>query len=237
MVGKRAVKKQSLPELIANDLRERILSGEIPEGDAIRQELLAEEYDVSRMPVREALKRLNAEGLIVWETNRGGSVVKHSLSEIGEIFDLRALIEVDLFRRAIPKMKTSDFRRCEDLLSKMDDSYAKGDVRHWGQLNHDYHTALYAAAERDLTDDLLARISMQSDRYVRIHLSVMKQRAPAQEEHRTLLSLAKDRDVDAAAALLGNHIFAHQERTAGNGESAKKPRPHNLRSQTPCIPK
>lgn len=104
MAGRRAVKKESLPEMIASDLRQRILSGELVEGEAIRQELLAQEYDVSRMPVREALKRLSAEGLVHWENNRGGTVVKHSLPEIGEIFDLRILIEVDLFRRAIPRM-------------------------------------------------------------------------------------------------------------------------------------
>ncbi|WP_157946810.1 GntR family transcriptional regulator, partial [Thalassobius sp. I31.1] len=79
MAGKRAVAKQSLPEIIANDLRERILSGELEEGEAIRQEALAAEYDVSRMPIREALKRLSAEGLVDWANNRGGSVTRHSI--------------------------------------------------------------------------------------------------------------------------------------------------------------
>ena len=207
MAIKRAFKKLSLPEMIASDLRERILSGEIPEGETIRQGLLAEEYAGSRMPVSEALKRLSAEGLISWENNKGGSVVKHSLSEIGEIFDLRALIEVDLFRRAIPNMTSSDFMRCEEILSEMESSYDTDDVGHWGQLNHDYHTALYAAADRRLTDDLLKRISVQSDRYVRIHLSVMKQRDPARKEHRELLSLAMKRDVKAGAELLERHII------------------------------
>lgn len=207
MAASRAFKKQSLPEMIASDLRERILSGEIPEGEAIRQELLAEEYEVSRMPVREALKRLSAEGLVSWENNKGGSVVKHSLHEIGEIFDLRALIEVDLFRRAIPNMTDADFERCETILTAMEDSYATDDVSHWGQLNHDYHTALYAAADRRLTDDLLARISLHSDRYVRIHLSVMKQHDPAREEHRKLLDLARNRDVEGGGALLERHIL------------------------------
>ena len=85
MAGKRAITKQSLPDVIANDLRERILNGELAEGEAIRQEALAEEYDVSRMPIREALKRLNAEGLIQWANNRGGSVTKHSLNEMGTV--------------------------------------------------------------------------------------------------------------------------------------------------------
>jgi DNA-binding GntR family transcriptional regulator len=206
MAGRRAVLKQSLPEVIANDLRERILSGDMAEGDIIRQEALAEEYDVSRMPVREALKRLNAEGLVQWTNNRGGSVTKHSLSQIGEIFDLRILIEVDLFRRAIPEMTAGDFARSEKLLDQMEISYIEDDVGKWGALNHAYHSALYGAAGRDLTSELLDRINLQSDRYVRLHLSVMKQREPAKEEHRMLLDLAKKGLIDEACKLLAQHI-------------------------------
>ncbi len=206
MAGKRAVTKQSLPEMIANDLRERILSGDMSEGEPIRQEALAEEYDVSRMPIREALKRLNAEGLIQWANNRGGTVTKHSIEEIGEIFDLRILIETDLFRRAIPLMSLADFNLCEKILDQMETSYDEDDVSRWGTLNHEYHSALYAAAGRGLTKDILDRINVQSDRYVRLHLSVMEQREPAKEEHRNLLKLARDRNVDAACDLLAAHI-------------------------------
>ncbi len=211
MTAKRAIKKQSLPDVIADDLRERILSGELTEGETIRQEALADEYDVSRMPVREALKRLSAEGLVQWANNRGGSVTKHSLQEIGEMFDLRILIEVDLFRRAIPQMTTGDFARCEDILQQMEISYDENDVGKWGALNHAYHSALYAASQRSLTNELLDRINLQSDRYVRMHLSVMKQREPAKIEHRELLELARGGRVDAACALLCAHIQRTKE--------------------------
>lgn len=203
MAGARVVKKQSLPEMIASDLRERILSGELAEGEAIRQELLAEEYEVSRMPVREALKRLNAEGLVLWENNRGGSVVKHSLPEIGEIFDLRMMIELDLFRRSIPLMGAADFDACERLLAEMESSE---DVSQWGRLNYRFHMALYAAADRRMSNEFLERLSLHSDRYVRIHLSVMQQREAAKEEHRQLLSFARSGDVEAGTALLQKHI-------------------------------
>lgn len=206
MPAKRAVVKQSLPELITNDLRERILSGDLKEGEAIRQELLADEYDVSRMPVREALKRLSAEGLVHWENNRGGYVMKHSLREIGEIFDLRVLLEVDLFRHAIPEMGEAEFQRCEEIIAAMDESYQEDDVSRWGKLNYDYHCALYSAAGRRLSEEMLARLNVHSDRYVRIHLSVMEQREPAQVEHRNLLNLARAGDVEGACDLLVHHI-------------------------------
>lgn len=211
MAGKRAITKQSLPDVIANDLRERILNGELAEGEAIRQEALAEEYDVSRMPIREALKRLNAEGLIQWANNRGGSVTKHSLNEIGEIFDLRMLIEVDLFRRAIPQMTSADYARCNEILTQMEASYDENDVSKWGILNYQYHSALYAASQRKLTNELLDRVNLQSDRYVRMHLSVMKQREPAKKEHRELLKLAQAGNVDEACNMLMRHIRRTKE--------------------------
>ena len=206
MAGRRAVKKESLPEMIASDLRQGILSGELAEGEAIRQELLAQEYDVSRMPVREALKRLAAEGLLQWENNRGGSVVRHSLPEIAEIFDLRILIEVDLLRRAIPVMTDRDFDSCERLLSRMDEAYETEDVSTWGEYNSAYHMALYAAADRRMSMEFLERLHLHSDRYVRIHLSVMEQREPAKQEHRKLLEFARQGDASGGATLLTRHI-------------------------------
>lgn len=206
MTTSRAIARQSLPDTIADDLRERLLSGELAEGEPIRQEALAEEYDVSRMPIREALKRLDAEGLIQLTNNRGATVIRHSLPEIGEIFDLRVLLEVDLFKHAIPNMTSADFARCEGLLDKMEKSYETDDVGRWGKLNLDYHMALYAAADRGLTVDVLQRVSLQSDRYVRMHLSVMKQREPAKAEHRQLLTLARERRIEDASDLLRSHI-------------------------------
>lgn len=206
MTIRRALVRKSIPDAIADDLRDRILSGELREGEPIRQETLAAEYDVSRMPVREALKRLNAEGLIQWENNRGGTVTKHSLSEIAEIFDLRTLLEVELFREAIPKMVAADFERCEGLLSDLESSFEDGDIARWGDLNHRFHSALYSAANRHLTNDLLDRINMQADRYVRMHLSVMKHRAPAREDHRGLYLFARNGDIEKGCGLLKEHI-------------------------------
>jgi DNA-binding GntR family transcriptional regulator len=206
LAPKRKIERKSLPDVIADDLRERILNGDMAEGEVIRQENLAEDYGVSRMPVREALKRLDAEGLVVLTNNRGATVTKHSLEEIGEIFDLRTLIETDLFRRAIPLMATSDFKRCADILTEMENSLDEDVIDRWGALNFQFHSALYAKADRRLTNELLQRIGTQSDRYVRMHLSLAGQKEAAKQEHRDLLRLAEARDVDQACALLAQHI-------------------------------
>lgn len=205
-MAKRAVVRQSLPDVIATDLRQRILSGDLPEGELIRQELLAEEYDVSRMPIREALKRLDAEGLVVFTNNRGATVTKHSLDEIAEIFDVRMMLEVDLFTRAIPLMQETHFDECESILKEMKISYESGDVAAWGPLNARFHGALYAAAERKLTSHLLERASLQSNRYVSLHIDQLNKSKSAQQDHSDLLTLARKGDVEGAADKLRSHI-------------------------------
>lgn len=206
LAQKRAVVRQSLPDVIVADLRKRILSGDLAEGELIRQELLAAEYDVSRMPIREALKRLDAEGLVVFQNNRGATVTKHTLEEIAEIFDLRILLEVDLFRRSIPKMTERDFNACEQILEAMQRSYAGGQVAEWGPLNEEYHNTLYSASGRELTQALLERASVQSNRYVGMHIDELNKSDNAQKDHQALLDLARSGDVDAAAEMLRSHI-------------------------------
>lgn len=206
MALKRAVVRQSLPDVIVADLRQRILSGDLEEGELIRQELLAEEYDVSRMPIREALKRLDAEGLVVFTNNRGATVTKHTLEEIAEIFDVRMMLEVDLFTRAIPLMQDDHFELCESILKEMELSYERGDVAAWGPLNARFHGTLYAAADRALTTNLLERASLQSNRYVSMHIDQLKKSKSAQQDHSDLLMLARQRNVNAAADKLRSHI-------------------------------
>ena len=155
MTNKRAILRKSLPDMISDDIRERILNGELSEGDAIRQEALAEEYHVSRMPVREALKRLDAEGLVQLTNNRGAAVIKHSLDAVGEVFDLRRLSELDLLRRPIPKMITNYFALSNKLVKEMDALYEANNVASWGDVNAKYHCLLYTAENCKFTDKLL----------------------------------------------------------------------------------
>ncbi len=86
------IKRKSLPETLADSLRERILSGEFKEGDQLVQESIADEYQVSRMPVREALRQLEASGLIELKAHRGAVVTSIPLEQVSELFELRALL-------------------------------------------------------------------------------------------------------------------------------------------------
>ena len=87
------------------------------------------------MPVREALNRLNDKGLVQLTNNKGAAVIKHSLNAVGEVFDLRRLIEFDLLRRPIPKMITNYFALSNKLVKEMDALYEANNVARWDNVN------------------------------------------------------------------------------------------------------
>src|SRR5215217_1329322 len=92
------IQRQTIASMTVEALRERILRGDYPDGEPLRQDALAEELGVSRIPVREALRQLEAEGLVTFNPHRGAVVSSLSLEEIAELFELRAEIECDLVR-------------------------------------------------------------------------------------------------------------------------------------------
>jgi DNA-binding GntR family transcriptional regulator len=188
------------------ELRDRILHGVYPEGTPLRQDALAADLGVSRIPVREALRRLEVEGLVSFNPHQGAIVSKLSLSEISELFDLRALIESDLLGYAIPKLTEDVVERATATLDLYDQALSKGDVGEWGKLNWAFHSTLLAAADRPLTLGVVSTLHNQSDRYMRLQLTLTHGEVRASGEHRHILAAAKRRNVDKACELLSAHI-------------------------------
>jgi DNA-binding FadR family transcriptional regulator len=121
----RKIKRQSLPETLTESLRERILNGEFKEGDALIQDAIAQEYDVSRMPVREALRQLEACGLVVMQLHKGAVVTSVPNEQIAELFELRALLECELLARAIPRMTAEHLATSQSILTALEASYRR----------------------------------------------------------------------------------------------------------------
>ena len=201
------ISRQSIPESLRDSLRERILSGEFPEGEALVQDAIAEEYDVSRMPVREALRQLEAMGLVAMRTHRGAIVTTLPTEEVEELFDLRALLEGDLLARAIPRMADRDLAEARAVLATLETSYQQGDMASWGRLNWEFHRALYRPANRVRTLAMLDTVNLQTERYVRVHLVMTEGLSAAEQEHRELLRLCALHDAERAVAFLREHIL------------------------------
>jgi DNA-binding GntR family transcriptional regulator len=200
------IQRQSVPEMVAISLRERILSGEFKDGEQIRQEAIAAEYDVSRMPVREALRQLEADGLVRLQTHKGAVVTTLSPEDVGELFDLRALLEPEILQRAIPLASSEDHARSEAVLERLEHAYRNSDTQSWGALNWEFHKSLYVPAQRHQTLSVLQTINYQTDRYVRLQLVLTSAIEPATRDHRELLRLCREKDRKRAGTYLAKHI-------------------------------
>jgi DNA-binding GntR family transcriptional regulator len=199
--------RRSIPEALAEQLRGRILAGELPQGTALRQDALARQYGVSRIPLREALRRLEAEGLVRIEPNKGAMVADFPPEEIGELFQMRAALESDLVRLAVPRLVRADADEASAALAAYEEALDRGQVADWGALNWRFHAALYRAAGRPRWLELVAQLNRQTDRFVRLQLALTGALDRARSEHRDILLLAEKGDAGAVAALVRRHIL------------------------------
>jgi DNA-binding GntR family transcriptional regulator len=201
------IPRQSLSAAVIERLRDKILSGELREGEQLRQDAIASEFEISRIPVREALSHLAAEGLITIVANRGAVVSALSPDEIMQMFETRAVLECYMLRCAIPNMKKEDFQMAEDILGHYQQSLEKdSEMKSWGQWNWDFHSALYAPANRPVMLSFLKTLNINCDRYTRLHLVFTRDLHRAGQAHRELLDASKTKNPEIAARELWKHI-------------------------------
>lgn len=199
----------SIVDSLTELLRKRILRGEWKEGEQLRQESIAEEYQVSRMPVREALRQLEMEGLIVFKNNKGAEVSRLSIIDIEELFDLRATLECSMIGIAAPNAQQADYERAEKALEELNAAYMEGDRHSGGELNWEFHESLYLPAQQPHTLAIIRNINYHTDRYVRVHL-ILKEDSVSQAtiEHKEILEAYKSKDRRAVRAALKKHILS-----------------------------
>jgi DNA-binding GntR family transcriptional regulator len=193
------------PGRLADLLRERILAGEAEPGRPIRQDALAAEFGVSKIPLREAMARLEQEGLLGSEANRGYHVRPLSASEAREIYALRLKLEPELGALAAERADVEEQAAAARALDALDRTVRNHDAA-VGALNQAFHLALVRPAQRPVTLAIVERLHVLSQRYVRKHLEPLGRDSRANEEHRTLLDAWLGRDRKAVSRLLRAHI-------------------------------
>jgi DNA-binding GntR family transcriptional regulator len=195
--------KRTIADQVAELIRQRILSGQLKGGQPIRQEHLAAELGVSRIPLREALKQLAAEGFVTIASHKGAVVAELSVEEVEELFDLRLRLETWLMKLAMPAMTDAQVAELEANLQEQ----RRPDVLpRWGDLNWRLHETMYQAADRPITLKLLKNIHDKIDRYLRLEITMRHGRDRGLAEHEALVDCCRRRDAKAAAALLERHI-------------------------------
>jgi DNA-binding GntR family transcriptional regulator len=147
--SRQAIPRQTLTSAVAGRLRDKILRGQFREGEQLRQHAIAEEFAVSRIPLREAFRQLEAEGLIKIIDHRGAVVATLTPDEIEELFEIRAALESVTLRRAVPMLTDDDLELAEKVLRKYEQALNdESDFDVWGELHWQFHSTLYAAARR-----------------------------------------------------------------------------------------
>ena len=223
------IRRQTLTMMTLESMRESILRGHYPEGEPLRQDAIAEELGVSRIPVREALRQLDAEGLVTFSPHRGAVVSTLSLQEIAELFELRAEIEGDLMRRAVPNMTVDDHARAKEILTAYEAALREGKIAEWGALNWKFHSTLYAPSRRQFTLTILQNLHQHSDRYMRMQLALTHGETRARQEHRAIAMAARKGDTALAARLMREHILGAGRSLATFLEKHREARGHQAR--------
>ncbi len=189
---------------VADSLRKEITSGRLAPGTALRQDDLATQLGVSRIPIREALSRLEAEGLIVIHPNRGAFVSELSAGEIEEIFELRLYFESQALRHAMPKHTPRTLRHLQNIQRELD---TEDIPEQWLELDEAFHDGLFAPCERRHTLAQIRSLRVLVKRYYVSLLSPDSNREEWNEHHRSILNAVERSDTEDAVHFLQEHLL------------------------------
>lgn len=195
-------------ERIAAQVRAAILHGELKSKQPLRQDELAAQFGVSKIPVREALYQLKAEGLVTFIPNRGAAVSELSPAEVDEIYTMRIALETAALRRAIPHLTIAELGQAEEILAAIDQ---EPNAARWGELNWEFHATLYHPARLPRLLEMVRRLHVNVARYLVIYLSGLAYQATSQAEHRAILAACRQGDADAATTHLETHLRGASE--------------------------
>jgi DNA-binding GntR family transcriptional regulator len=203
---------QSVSETLYGRLREGILSGAFPPGLVLRQEELSRRFGASRVPLREAMTRLEVEGLVVLRPRRGYAVLSLEPSEIREIFELRAVVEEHLAGIAAETRTSKDLAAILQSLSRMERIAAQtpNQTDKWLDANSEFHTRLLSAAHRRHAGRFAGMLRDQVEPYIRIEIGLTKEVMQAEGEHREMYDALQASD----GMLLRRLCRQHCENTA-----------------------
>lgn len=203
------IQKKTMATQVADEVRKWILSGTYRAGEQLRQERIATDLGVSRIPVREALHQLHSEGFVTLVSHKGAVVSEVSLEEILELYELRARIETWLLTLAIPEMTEAHFAKFQAANDRYEALACHADQVF--QANWDVHSAMYEASGRRTTIGIVGRLHQKIERYTRMMVSLRGSEARSHAEHLKLLALCRDRQADGAVRLLDAHIKSGSE--------------------------
>jgi DNA-binding GntR family transcriptional regulator len=195
----------SAAEQVAADLRRRILAGEILPGERIRQEEVAERFGVSRLPVREALRMLEAEGLTELETKKSARVPLLDMQQVALMYQMREKLEPLALTESIPRFTDAQIDRLDEIQARIEND---DDLAHFLDLDRELHLLSYAGCDSDQLIGAVTRLWNSTQYYRRAFMTLTgpKRRWVVNAEHALLLDAIRRRDLVDAAHFSCVHI-------------------------------
>lgn len=194
-----------ISQRMTDSIRELILSGEFAPGSKISQEALASRFGASRIPVREALNRLESDGLVVLKPNCGAWVAKLDLQECLEIYKIRERVEPLALSEAVANITDAEIDALEELVLAMEKA---SEPEEFLRLDREFHLASYRAARMNMLAGMVERFWNTTQHYRRAFTSLLGSEGSwiIHAEHKLIIDALRRRDADGAGHLLHEHI-------------------------------
>lgn len=189
---------RTMTELAFRHLRDSVMQGTLQPGDRVPQELVAAELGISRMPLREALRRLEERGFVTIRPHRGAFVTPLSLRHMNELYVARTLLESANAGEAALRMQEPTLRELREVLDGADAALDRGDGLALAGLNRTFHLVGHKASGNDVMVGLISDLSIHCQRYRLMHASLSDRAATALDEHEKILDAWERRDAEDA---------------------------------------
>jgi GntR family transcriptional regulator, rspAB operon transcriptional repressor len=216
--GSGRLENLTLWERVHDHLRQEILANRLPPGTVLQEVALSDSLGVSRGPVREAIGRLAAEGLVVVRPRRGAVVASLSKEEFLEAYQVREALEMLAVRLAVPRLDEAGRARLERLVERMARCAARDDVGGFFEANGEFHWSIVEASGNSRLKDTYRQLIEQMGRYRTRSLKLRGSLKRSIAEHRTILRAIRAGDADRAAHLVSEHIRVPQRRLESTPE-------------------
>lgn len=212
-VRKVRLSRQPLHERVADDLRDRIITGQLEPGQKLAVNLLAEEIGVSLTPLREALKLLAVENLIELTPNRGATVSPVTVQQTRDLFEVIAGIEALAAELAAERMTDEDLAELQDLHAQMQHHAGDASRKKYFAVNRSIHDRIVEFARNPILSAQRGKLAQQAERVRFIALKNDTRRDAAMQEHDDLMAAFEVRDAELAGRIWRKHLIASGKQT------------------------
>lgn len=207
----RKARSTTMSEPIYEALKEDIIVGKLSGGEPLRQDDIARDHGVSKIPVREALLKLEADGFVLFRKNRGATVRELSMPEILNLLDIRVALECKALELAIPNQIKSDHVEARKIL---DEYSSKNNPEFWSEMNRNFHHTLYEPCANPQLLDMILGLQRRIGPVVRLLVTETSGLERPSAEHHEILEACEKGNAEVGVELLRQHIETTKKETA-----------------------